>query len=233
MRLWSCMVVLACPLMMFSNAAQAELSARDAVGKYRANDTAAKYYLAGLAEGYRMANSALKLLKQPPLFCMPANDTSSIDDHVDLISNAIQGRSEAQKVPVNAMMLLALQHKFPCPTTTSPSRGDSAILVLTCSGKTDNKKYGVLTSSRTWQDEVLTIDPTKKTVRHNDEPSGPTITRSTSTHHTWHEDGSVLVTEGSFNRLNGTAEERMTIPNTGMLSVNYYEHCVRAPPPRF
>lgn len=108
-----------------------------------------------------------------------------------------------------------------------------APIVLACSGKTMVfGEYGVLKSSRTWDNEILVIDQRKFTVRHNDEPTGPTLTAVTDTHYSWHQD-STLITDGSFNRISGTGEERMTMHFPGFLAKNFYENCRVAPAPRF
>jgi hypothetical protein len=105
--------------------------------------------------------------------------------------------------------------------------------VLACSGKTVVfGEGGVLKSSRTWDNEILVIDPRKFTVRHNDEPEGPTITVVSDTHYSWHQD-STLITDGSFNRISGTGEERLTMHSPGFLAKNFYESCRIAPAPRF
>ncbi len=106
-------------------------------------------------------------------------------------------------------------------------------VVLSCSGKTVVfGENAVVKSSRTWDSETLTIDQSNMSVVHNDEPESATLTRVTSAHYMWHQDAT-LITDGSFNRINGTGEERMTMHVPGFLAINYYEHCATAPKPRF
>jgi hypothetical protein len=109
--------------------------------------------------------------------------------------------------------------------------GDTPV-VLACSGKTLSFEGGVVKWSRKWDNEVLTIDKVQLSVRHNNEPEGPTLTGVTDTYYSWHQD-STLITDGSFNRIAGTGEERMTTQDPSIVFFNYYESCTIAPAPRF
>jgi hypothetical protein len=111
--------------------------------------------------------------------------------------------------------------------------------VLLCDGKTVVFEPVVagteptVKSTTTWRNEILLIDVDKKTVRHNEEASGPALTSVTRTHYAWKQEDT-LTTEGSFNRISGTGEERVTLAGQpDFLVMKYFEHCERAPKPKF
>lgn len=87
-----------------------------------------------------------------------------------------------------------------------------------------------LKSSRTWENVILTIDVKSRTVRHDDDPEMDELTNATPTHYSWHQD-KTLITDGSFNRIAGSGEVRMTMDSPGFLMKNVYESCKVAPAP--
>ncbi|MDP2358569.1 MAG: hypothetical protein Q8M31_21290 [Beijerinckiaceae bacterium] len=105
-------------------------------------------------------------------------------------------------------------------------------MILNCSGRTIFYEKGEVKSNREWTGEIIIIDTIKKTVRHNAEPEGPTITSISRSHITWSQ-RATLITEGWLDRINGKAEERMTTSVPGWLAVNYFEICEKSPGARF
>ena len=164
--------------------------------------------------------------------CRGSYDTKVIEKYCDLrnVTDQKLGAAGWCYGEPNQPGNLAVWH--PCPAKVGKPSESQGLLILNCRGKTLRYYKLKLLVSRDWSDEVLYIDTKKMTVRHNNDPVGPTITDITPTHYTWFEKG-VLTIEGTFNRLNGTGQERITTGEPGILYTNEYEFCEKAPPAKF
>lgn len=82
-------------------------------------------YLRGVGEGFSWANIGLRNSKPPlpPLFCAPEKIALQPENYRDLIDSWIAGKfrtpptskAELDVLPVEAILLDALQETFPCP----------------------------------------------------------------------------------------------------------------------
>lgn len=70
-------------------------------------------YIQGIGEGYGWA-IAFTDPKQPKLFCAPEDDTHTRQEYVALLDDYIAANSKVTEYPVEMILLLALQAKYPC-----------------------------------------------------------------------------------------------------------------------
>jgi hypothetical protein len=98
--------------------AHAEMSATEAIEKFKAGDSAAMVMLSGIALGLSAANSALRIEHKSPVFCVPEKlEPLIVGQQVGILTNYISDGREplGRSLPISAMMVVALMDAFPCP----------------------------------------------------------------------------------------------------------------------
>ena len=78
-----------------------------------------KWYLKGVGDAYGIANAALSSNGKPPLYCQPPHLALNADNLVDIVRLEMESpmapNIRQKKVPVELIVLVALQRSFPCP----------------------------------------------------------------------------------------------------------------------
>ena len=82
------------------------------------DDETFKTYLYGVGQGWLWANARLETKNQPKLFCIPLSLSLNIENYLSLLEARIK-RLRAQgklneKMPVEVLLLAALEESFPC-----------------------------------------------------------------------------------------------------------------------
>lgn len=179
--------------------------------------------------GVSLSSISIRKMHRKPESYITAAETEMMSHSM----NSEQLRNFCLKSVARFSSFIDKLSKMDSQSSLNVSRPSDSTVVISCSGKTVVMgEGGVVKSTRSWDSVVLRIDPIAMTVRHDDEPTGPRLTKVSNTHYTWYENAT-LITEGSFNRLNGTGEERLTMQTPGFLAKNFYERCELAPKPRF
>ena len=102
---------------VISSPALSELSANDAIDRYRNNDAMLYQYVLGLGSALSWANSELAGSKRHPLFCIPVNVVLTVDQQIDILARHITHTPANGELPVGGVLLFALQEAFPCPVS--------------------------------------------------------------------------------------------------------------------
>ena len=113
-RLRMIMVICAASAVIVSPAF-AELSAEEAVLRYRAKDAMLNMYINGIGNGFSWANAELINSTGRPLFCQPDGLVLTVDQEVDIVSRYIKRIPANGKFDLGGVMLAALRDAFPCP----------------------------------------------------------------------------------------------------------------------
>ncbi len=70
--------------------------------------------LGDMAEAFVWANSAITVRGDGPLFCQPRNLGFTDSQVADILRRYLKQRPELATEPVGGVLLLAMQHTFPC-----------------------------------------------------------------------------------------------------------------------
>ena len=76
-------------------------------------------YLLGVGEGFKWANAALSSKRLAPLFCAPEQVPLTHEAYLLFIDEMLERHREGltqQQLPVEAILLKALQDRLPCTT---------------------------------------------------------------------------------------------------------------------
>lgn len=95
-----------------AHAAHAELTVKDFI---IVKDTSYfNYYINGIYQGLRLANSSLNATNRKQFFCIP--DTLILDTHhlSSLVEDTVNAYQLAPDAQIEPIMLMALQQTFPC-----------------------------------------------------------------------------------------------------------------------
>jgi len=78
----------------------------------------AKWYVKGVGDAYGVTNAVLAANGKPLLFCAPRQLSMNADDLVDLVKREMESpigpQLRQRKMPVELVVLVALQKAFPC-----------------------------------------------------------------------------------------------------------------------
>ncbi|MBV9996532.1 MAG: hypothetical protein JO127_15110 [Caulobacteraceae bacterium] len=92
--------------------------AEPSVNEYRGQTAGAKnageVWLDGAANGYAWANAQLASQGRAKLYCQPSQTTISHDEAMRIYSEYVERHPEMGDKPMGAVMLFALEDKFPC-----------------------------------------------------------------------------------------------------------------------
>ena len=79
----------------------------------------AKWYVKGVGDAYGVTNAVLSANGKPLLFCLPRQVSMTADDLVELVKHEMESpigpQLRQRKMPVELVVLVALQKAFPCP----------------------------------------------------------------------------------------------------------------------
>jgi hypothetical protein len=82
----------------------------------------AKWYVKGVGDAYGVTNAVLSANAKPLLFCPGRQVSMSADDLVELVKHEMESpigpQLRQRKMPVELIVLVALQKAFPCPQSS-------------------------------------------------------------------------------------------------------------------
>lgn len=103
-------------LFLASSNAFASMSISEFETKIKSRDT--DTYLIGLASGLNIANSSLKLNKNPPLYCLPPFLKLSASNYKEIISLGIKdipaSRQDRGTIDIDGILMKKLIELYPC-----------------------------------------------------------------------------------------------------------------------
>jgi hypothetical protein len=75
-------------------------------------------YVKGMGDGLSLANVALKLKGQSPLYCPPPKLPVSADGYVTILDGYLEKNQHMNKedILIGVLLLRALEYTFPCPS---------------------------------------------------------------------------------------------------------------------
>jgi Rap1a immunity proteins len=94
--------------------AAAEVTAGDAIERYRLGDPGMFTFFSGNLNGFIWANLELRSKSHNELFCVPPASVISVQQAVDVMLKHIKDNPSDGRRPVGSLMLQTLTETFPC-----------------------------------------------------------------------------------------------------------------------
>ena len=118
-------IFLACSL-FFGMPAYAETSATEFLAEYKnASDEGKRWlvgYITGMVTGYGWANTTLKVMGQPQLYCMSDEEAPDNKGILGLVAQEAKKDKKVGHAPFGMAVLTALSRRFPCDEKKPPTK---------------------------------------------------------------------------------------------------------------